>query len=608
MKLSTIRSLLPCVLALASQALSASSSEGSRWEVTGDAITNLVAESSEGGELSPPADLTLHYKKLNPGYYDGPAFSLDWKPRSPLDLSAFKRFLGCFEAQTADGYYSGRTLLTLVDKKGLEATFLIDKEYFDAKGGKDFEVGLYGYPAGFDARAVARMQLRVYIPNHPHDGTIAITGLHFDENPPGELEDSRRKEWQKRQSALQGEFALLPVHATAKVSRDQWEEKPTPEISLNAGRGGTDDFQVVVMPGGESQDPVRVRIEGLKQESGEALNASARFYEVVWMPTLPSQREATFEGYYPDLLKPLKDDALPLTPERVSALWGEIAVPEDAKPGTYRGQLVFERGKTTTAIPVVVTVHNLLIPKRPSFANSFWFYPGDVAKRLGKPEGELLTLAEAKPWLDLALENRITPTFFSPQHFTVAKDAASGNYTVDASRLVEFSNYVMSHGGTIVNAGGSCWFGQMIYNEPQHVFSGFPGEDPADKALWVKGALPEHRRQILDEYVRTLHAAAVQGGWDKSAYFQPWDEPNADAGQNHLQVIIPELSASLARNWPEARLAIAGNVPANLAPLVTMPVPTIPVVDNPRDGGRAWSAGMRAVGLTPWFYACFCLA
>ena len=93
MKLSTIRSLLPCVLALAS-AMGAPASEGSRWEVTGDALTTLVAESAEGGELSPPADLTLHYKKLNPGYYDGPAFSLDWKPNAPLDLSAFKRFSG----------------------------------------------------------------------------------------------------------------------------------------------------------------------------------------------------------------------------------------------------------------------------------------------------------------------------------------------------------------------------------------------------------------------------------------------------------------------------------------------------------------------------------
>jgi len=588
---------------LPAKALADSTPEVSRWKMAGNP-DELVIESSEGGPQSPPADLTLRYHKRNARYYDGPAFHLDWKPQAPLDLSNAKRFSGRFEAQTAHGYYSGRTYLVLKDKNGVEAEFLINKEYFNARGGQQFEVGLYSYPAGFDPQAVQQLQLRVYIPNHPHEGRIAITGLHFDDHPPGEVEAHRRKEWQKRQAAQPGDFALHPVHATAKVLRDQMEEGSPSEIILNAGSGGTDDFQVVVMPGGQSREPVRVRLEGLKQENGEMLNAAARFYEVVWMPTLPAQRDATFEGYYPDLLKPLKADSLPLTPERVSALWSEIAIPKDAKPGTYRGQLVFERGKTTTPIPVTVTVHNLVIPVRPSFATAFWLHMPDLAKRLGKPEGQFPTFAEAKPWIDIALENRVTPTWFGEQHFTVAKDPDTGRYKVDLSRLVEFSNYVMAHGGTVVDAGGGCWFGPMIYNSPQWIFSGFPGEDPADKASWIDRAVPEHRRQILDEYVRTLRAAAVQGGWEKSAYFQPWDEPNEDARQHHLQVVVPELASSIAQNWPEARLAMTVGVPPNLAPLVTMPVPTIPVVDNPRDGGRGWSAEARAAGKSPWFYSC----
>lgn len=584
-----------------------STAASEKWKVANDALGTLKIESSEGIG-APPASVSLNYSKPRFGYGDNEAFKLEWKPAEIFDLGKYKRFTARFTADTAQGYYSGRTILSFTDKNGVEAPFLIDKEYSNARGGKDVEMGLYSFPKGFDPNHVTLVRLLVWVPNQPHQGTISLANLAFDSLPPGKVEAARRLAWEEKQKALRDGFATHLVHSSAKVFRDTWNphwaRAAGDALHLFAGRDGTDDFQYIVCPGGEGKEPLSVVMGELKDAAGNPLGADLRLYEVGWVATLPKERVTTFEGWYPDILIPLKGGLLPLSPERVSAVWGEIKVPLEAKPGTYRGEMTMVRKDSKVVVPVVVTVNNLTIPRRPTLRTAFWLHMGDIAKRLGKPEGDFPSLEEAKPWIDIALENRVTPTWFGQNHFKVKKMDATSKYSVDAARITEFSDYVIRNGGNSVDIGGGCWFGPFLYNFPSFIFGGFPGESPEDAKLWKERAIPEHRIAILDEYLRVMKQAAVRGGWEKFAYIQPWDEPNDDARGHHLQVIIPALSKAIATNWPGLRLVNTTGLPENLEKLVTMPVPTIPVIDNPNDGGRKWSSDLRAQGKSPWFYSC----
>lgn len=577
------------------------------WSILEDNLRTLKIDSSAASEL-PPADVTLQYSKPGAEYVDNAAFVLGWNASKPIDLTQFRRLSGSFTAKTAEGYYSGRTALVFVDSKKRECAFMLNKEYFNAKTGTDFEFGLTAFPKDFDPKDVVSANLRVWLPNHSHNGQISLERLQLDKVEPGEIEQKRAEAWSKSQKALTTPFAIYPVHSSAKLKRDSWsphwtDSKIAPLV-LTAGRGGTDDFQFAVLAGGDSLEPLRIELGEFQTASGQILAPKGRFYELQWSPTLPKDRTTVFEGWYPDMLKPLNDGVLPLSPQHLSGLWGEMSIPADAKPGSYSGIIKLTRNGFSKEIPIAITVNNIEIPKRPTLRTAFWLHMDDMAKRIGKAAGEYPNKEEWKPWVDAALENRITPTWFAGGHFKVSKDASTGNYTVDASRLIEFSDYVIANGGNAVDVGGSCWFGPNIYHFPGFVFLGFPGETPEDAKIWSERVVPPHRKQILNEYLSTLRKAAQKGGWERFAYVQPWDEPNDEARNHHLQVIIPELADSIQKTWPDLRLANTTHLPGNLEKLITMAVPTIPVVDNPKDGGRSWSAALRAEGRAPWFYSC----
>lgn len=538
--------------------------------------------------------------------YDGGAWVASCRAAAPLDLSGATRFTCNFQTNAGHGYYSGEWYLRLIDEEGHTVDYLIHQEAWRARSPVFVERELAGLPDGFKLGRVAEVQIRGFGSVQKQQASVLIRGLHFDGKPVGEADRRRSKRWQSLQSAVpeSKSFLVHTVPAAEKMERDQWDPKWTGKIDrgieLYAARGGHADFQTAILPIGSSSERLRVRAHPLKGPGGSALPASCvRFSEVLWVPTLPKNRPDVYDGWYPDPLKPLLGGELPVDPRTLSLAWVEVSVPKDAVPGRYRGAVEVSRQGVTRNVPFSLVVNNFVLPERPTFRTCFWFFPNNVAGYKGI-SADKLTFADMRPYIDLALEHRITPIATDRVMFKLSKQP-DGSYDIDLSEWEHYYAYVMEHGGNLVHLGHTHWFGPGVYNQPSWVFGGFPGETPEDRSIWLDHAVPPHRMQILRQYFEKAHSFLDAHGWEDYAYLQPWDEANADAITN----ILPTVMQAIKTASPQTRIAYTGLTPENLRPYVDMPVPTIPVVDNPTDGGRESYVGeMKRMGKRPWFYSC----
>ena len=541
--------------------------------------------------------LRIDYVK-NFNYFDPPMYKAVYTPETPLDLSNCRRMTGKLTTIVGHGYYSGRWYIELTDKNQKKVSFCIGKESWRFRDGWDFELPLTGFPRGFDCAHIATVTFTGYAPVHAHRGVVILENLAFDADAPMENENARAAAFQQAMADAP-QLRLFPVAPETIIFPDSTGfTAPETPFPLRTAKGGCDDLQLVISPGKDPRQSLTVAATNFTSADGADIPAECiKFYELLFVPTLPPGYETTYEGHYPDILRPLTGNAagtVPLYRNRITVLWVKVTVPRSAAAGTYSGKLLIGGQE----VALTLTVDNFTMPERPTLRTSFWLFPNRIPRQ--NPDRPA-TFEDLRPWIDAALEAKMTPilTTENPEDepFTITRQS-DGTYTVDLSAWKNYYSYVMAHGGNAIHVADTHWFGRRLFNLPRT--NGFTGESPEDLAKHDPAAIVPHRLQILQAYLQQARTFLAANQWQDFAYIQLWDEPNARA----RETILPLLYSTVFQQAPDIRLALTKSIPENLAAFVKMPIPSIPAIDNGFDNGRGYSANARRLGRSPWVYSC----
>jgi hypothetical protein len=221
-------------------------------------------------------------------------------------------------------------------------------------------------------------------------------------------------------------LALLAVLPAAAVAPDHPREvgvasaleklrpgDPLPAkdaIDLAAARGECESAQIAIRP---------ARALAALAVTAPALEGPSRFASTLYrVETVelakPSGPEGA-EGPWPDALVPERDAyfgearrAFPFAAAagRTVAIWVELCVPEEARPGTYRGAIrVHDGGRRLASVPVTLRVWPFAIPRNAEHVVTMGLPTRLGTKVLGKADDPALSRALAAA----ALRHRVSP-------------------------------------------------------------------------------------------------------------------------------------------------------------------------------------------------------
>jgi hypothetical protein len=312
---------------------------------------------------------------------------------------------------------------------------------------------------------------------------------------------------------------------------------------LEAAGGEWEPFQIAVTAGAQPLRAVRAEAVGLWRP---------RLYRVELVDVQEPSSVEGGKGRWPDPLVPDVDGyagekraAFPfdVPAGETRAIWVELFVPSDAKPGVHRGKILL-RGGVTAEVPVELTVHRFKLPKTSSIPVTFGISGNALPKAHHRPDSDMARLLQ--------------------------------RYAVAALR-----HRISLHGGTMEPA---AWIdGRVDFRAYDAEVGPFldgkadPG-GPAEGARWSAIDLriphklaPEARA----EYVRQLVAHFRARGWLSRLFDYTWDEP----ADKHLS----ELRAKadwLHRVAPEIPRLVTKERTAKLAGAVDIWCPTVNYLED----------------------------
>ena len=374
-------------------------------------------------------------------------------------------------------------------------------------------------------------------------------------------------------------------------------------VRLRGARGETVAFQLAMAA--EAGSPSVDLLLGELAGPGGTIRGSAFLEAHLRCPAGEARVVALPAGEYPDPLVPLWEDgpgtrrvAAPfsLPPRRNQVVWVDLAIPREAVPGVYRGELsVRAEGHSAARLGLEVAVDPFSIPARPSLAAWVPLYETRLARREGL---DALDPAARRAFVAgywrMAHEHRFV-TQVAEQQPAVRWDERTGalvsadwtEYDATYGKALDGSLFADGEPPRLWKVGGFVWWGAE------------PGEAPHFGGDWRKDAslTPAHRR-ALGEYARECARHFREKGWTRPELFMYMvDEPDFAAS--------PGLAA-LVKGYGDA-LRAAGTPVRHL---VTTPPQSSPRLAGSVDVWAAWGAGYQpramrarqALGERAFFY------
>ncbi len=226
--------------------------------------------------------------------------------------------------------------------------------------------------------------------------------------------------------------SIWEASATCKVlPGDPAPKQRGDAVRISAARNDFEPYQIVITPGRDVKS-LRVRVSDLRGPGVlSSSDVTVRVAETVPV-TIPSSVDVT-AGDYPDPLVPF--DALSLSAGRSTGVWFTVRVPEDARPGTYRGDVTFEADEAPPVrVPVELRVYDFALPKLSRLRTAYGTWHGRDARSWwhGVPDAEgILRLEELNRNF---FEHRVAPfNPFQSQDLIVSKE--NGKVSIDFSQF-----------------------------------------------------------------------------------------------------------------------------------------------------------------------------
>ncbi len=163
------------------------------------------------------------------------------------------------------------------------------------------------------------------------------------------------------------EYALAVASSMTKVHREVARNSPAllteaadKPLQLDGARGEYVHGQVVIVPVEQDMTGLTWSAEPLRGPEGTTIPLSIRV--VGYLKTEKPPYEVDFVGWWPDpLLSHLATVDVPVG--ACQPLWVTVAIPREARPGMYEGQVQISAAGSDQAVPVQLRVRSFEIPK-----------------------------------------------------------------------------------------------------------------------------------------------------------------------------------------------------------------------------------------------------
>lgn len=231
------------------------------------------------------------------------------------------------------------------------------------------------------------------------------------------------------------------VSSTLKIFPD-WVSHPEPAgaFKITAVRNEYAPFQVALRST-RAVTGVTIAMGKLTGHGGAIDHPRDRMFLVetvpVKSPSIPVHNagpSSVFPASWPDPLPPLK--TFQLEADRTRAVWIDLFIPADKRPGLYRGAvLVSAEGSAPVRLPIELDVRDLTIPTTPSLRTAFGnaSLPACIEKVHGARRGSVQFNRIMEEYYWFLIEHRI-----SPYHIPVDIFSKDVNRFLDDPRVTSF--------------------------------------------------------------------------------------------------------------------------------------------------------------------------
>jgi len=396
-------------------------------------------------------------------------------------------------------------------------------------------------------------------------------------------------------------IVVWAVGGMEKVFADAVPDADAPGgIELAGAAGECEVAQIAVRAEAEDVVLTRPEIGALTSEHGEigAESVSGRFVELVPVrfasQGIPKEELARVApGYFPDPL--CLEDRMIVPGGQTRAIWLCFNIPQDARAGTYQGEVKVTSSAGERVVKVKLTVWAFALPRDIPFAMTEWFWPGITAKYhcvevYSEAFWELMEMYAAD--MEAHRQNTILTHIVGADGIVGITRTRGGEYRFDFTKFDRWVEIFLAHRFRFIE-GSHIFDGSVRFVRVTDEASGEEGivEKLSDKDHIIKD---EEYMAILAALLAALRDHVREKGWSDHYIQHIFDEPSPGQVENYLWLV-----AFVRGIWPEVPLVDATGCETRLFDAVDILVPLMGTKRAYED-----METYRERGKTFWTYTC----
>ena len=319
-------------------------------------------------------------------------------------------------------------------------------------------------------------------------------------------------------------------------------QRASRKIDLTCARNEKEDAQIVV----KSKKPIeslRVELSDVKRSGGGGIPSDRLSAQFVWcVPVLENTRDngngkhtiRKAPGFFPDALLAVPEVGVPAG--RSQAIWITVAVPEEARKGTYNGKIKVIADGEEVEVPLTLRVLPFALPVDPTLFLTNWlsldslehFYRVD---RFSEGWWGLLDKVAAN------MAGHRQNVILTPIQELVALHQTEIGYRCDFTRLDRWIETFDRHGvAKLIEAGhlasrSGDWNSEFAFLELT-----VHGDNGAPHRLPRVPVSDEERQYLLRIFLTQLYEHLDEKGWAARLVVHLADEPTQANAESYCQL------------------------------------------------------------------------
>jgi len=245
---------------------------------------------------------------------------------------------------------------------------------------------------------------------------------------------------------------------------------------------------------------------------------------------------------FPDLLSDRQQCSL--AKGSLKAVYLTVRIPRDVKPGEYRGDVTVRSGDTSVALPLIVTVHPLILPDDRHMMVAEWFSTHQFQKHHGIDPSDTNAFEKMLATYAENMADHRQNVFRVSMDLIKTTRTTDGNFNFDFSAFDRWANIFWSTGHmNLLETGFVARFGEGGWSSHEILLRDFSIKDESTgKTVRMAG------NEFLPGFLPAFVAHLREKKWLEKTVFHICDEPS-----NHNVMAWREASRFIHQHAPELR-------------------------------------------------------